>query len=239
MKRSHALALSGVALFLTSATSSYAQAVRPGQQCEPAVANASSMYGNCRLRIVQGAEVCRCAILPQALRRMNQTSDRDSAVTGSIGAVTPALSGPRGPVGASNWTGSPSATDDRSNGNVGTSSVASGSQGASASDGSAVGSIGGANAGGGVSGGNAGAGNTGGGRGNPGNDNAVGNAGESPNGGSFGGGSHGRSDADSKGGNGRGNDGGGKGDHGGGHGNNGYGNGGGDGSPNGKDDSNR
>ena len=67
MKRSHALALSGVALFLASSTSSYAQAVRPGQQCMPAVANAS-MYGNCRIRIVRGQEFCRCAILPQALR---------------------------------------------------------------------------------------------------------------------------------------------------------------------------
>ena len=76
MKRSHALALSGIAVFLALSNSSHAQAVRPGQQCQPAVANAS-MYGNCRLRIVRGQEACRCAILPQALRQLGR-SDRDA-----------------------------------------------------------------------------------------------------------------------------------------------------------------
>jgi hypothetical protein len=79
MKRSHALALSSVAFLLSLSTSSYAQAIRPGQQCEPAVAD-PSMYHNCRLRIVRGQEVCRCAVLPQALRRLN----RDVTSTGSI-----------------------------------------------------------------------------------------------------------------------------------------------------------
>jgi hypothetical protein len=78
MKRLHTLALSGLALFLVSSTASFAQAVRPGQQCVPAVANVS-MYGNCRLRIVQGQEVCRCAILPLARRTI-----RDVTITGSI-----------------------------------------------------------------------------------------------------------------------------------------------------------
>src|SRR5215203_4874401 len=85
MRRSHALALSSVALFLASSTSSFAQAVRPVQQCVPAVANAS-MYGNCRLRIVKGEEMCRCAVLPQAQRRVDPRLDRDVTVTGSIGA---------------------------------------------------------------------------------------------------------------------------------------------------------
>jgi hypothetical protein len=78
MKRLHTLALSGLALLLVSSTASFAQTARPGQQCVPAVANAS-MYGNCRLRIVQGQEVCRCAILPLARRTI-----RDVTITGSI-----------------------------------------------------------------------------------------------------------------------------------------------------------
>ena len=87
MKRSHALALSGAALFLAVGSPASAQILGPGPQCIPAVAN-PSMYGNCRLQIVQGQEVCRCAIRPQALRRMDdRTSERKQtdAVTGSIG----------------------------------------------------------------------------------------------------------------------------------------------------------
>jgi hypothetical protein len=83
MKRSHALALSGAALFLALSTPSFAQSVRPGQQCVPAVVD-PTMYHNCRLRIVQGQEVCRCAIRPQALRQRLQ--DEDGTVTGSIGS---------------------------------------------------------------------------------------------------------------------------------------------------------
>jgi hypothetical protein len=64
MKRSHALALSGAALFLGFAAPSYAQTLRPGPVCVPAVAN-PSMYHDCRLRIVQGQEVCTCAIAPR------------------------------------------------------------------------------------------------------------------------------------------------------------------------------
>src|SRR3712207_3059077 len=82
MKRSHALALSAMTLFLASSAASQAQVVRSGQQCQPAVANAS-MYGNCRLRIVQGQEVCRCAILPRAQRLLN-IDDRSDTATGSI-----------------------------------------------------------------------------------------------------------------------------------------------------------
>ena len=82
MKRSHALALSAMTLFLATSASVQAQMPRSGQQCQPAVANAS-MYGNCRLRIVQGQEVCRCAIRPQARRAVNQ--DVRAETTGSIG----------------------------------------------------------------------------------------------------------------------------------------------------------
>jgi hypothetical protein len=79
MKRSHALALSSAALLLALSAPSYAQVVRSGQQCVPAVAD-PSLYCNCRLHIVRGEEVCRCAILPQALRRLNQ----DVTATGSL-----------------------------------------------------------------------------------------------------------------------------------------------------------
>ena len=92
MKRSYALALSGVALFLASSASTSAQVIRTGQQCVPAVAN-PSMYHNCRLQIVQGTEVCRCAIAPQALRermdRLDRQSDRNELSTGSISGRGP------------------------------------------------------------------------------------------------------------------------------------------------------
>lgn len=79
MKRSHALALSSAALLLALSTSSYAQVTRPGQQCVPAVADAS-LYRDCRLHIVHGREVCRCAVAPQVLDRLN----RDVTATGSL-----------------------------------------------------------------------------------------------------------------------------------------------------------
>ena len=79
MRRSNALALSSAALLFSVSTPSYAQAIQPGQQCVPAVADAS-LYRNCRLHTVRGQEVCRCAIAPQALRRLN----RDVTATGSL-----------------------------------------------------------------------------------------------------------------------------------------------------------
>lgn len=82
MKRSCALALSAATLFLATSAASYAQAIRPGQQCQPAVAN-PSMYGNCRLHVVRGQEVCRCAVRPQALRRIGP-EDRSNLNTGSL-----------------------------------------------------------------------------------------------------------------------------------------------------------
>ena len=87
MLRSYALALSGAALLLTLGTPSYAQTIGARQQCVPAVADAS-MYHNCRLRIVRGQETCRCAIRPQALRRMDNLNDADRGITatGSIGS---------------------------------------------------------------------------------------------------------------------------------------------------------
>ncbi len=57
-------------------------------QCVPDVADAS-MYRNCRLRIVRGQEMCRCAVLPQALRRATPGIDRDVVSTGSTGAAHP------------------------------------------------------------------------------------------------------------------------------------------------------
>src|ERR671920_2134624 len=84
MKRSYALALSSAALFLILGTPSDAQGIRIGQQCVPAVADAS-MYRNCRLHIVQGQETCRCALRPQALRRTDRIGDQNDTVTGSIG----------------------------------------------------------------------------------------------------------------------------------------------------------
>lgn len=100
MKRSNALALPSVALFLASSVSASSQTIRTGQQCVPAVSN-PSMYHNCRLRIVRGNEVCRCAILPQAQRqvnRMDRQNDRDVIGTGSLGNFSPATSGQAGTV---------------------------------------------------------------------------------------------------------------------------------------------
>src|SRR5918993_5617494 len=97
MTRSHALALSSAAVFLSLSIPSYAQALRPGQQCQPAVANAS-MYGNCRLALVRGQEVCRCAVRPRALGQLNRgdRGDRGDMTTGSVGI--------RGVLGSSGWS---------------------------------------------------------------------------------------------------------------------------------------
>jgi hypothetical protein len=65
------------------------------------------MYGNCRLRIVQGNEVCRCAILPRSLRPASRVSDQDTGITGSVGTMTPMPADMRGAVGSFNRGGSP------------------------------------------------------------------------------------------------------------------------------------
>ena len=109
MKRSHALALSAMTLFLATSASVQAQMPRSGQQCQPAVANAS-MYGNCRLRIVRGEEVCRCAILPRALRNVNRMDDGRVSSTGAISptgprAGAPAFGGPVTGRPAADWRG--------------------------------------------------------------------------------------------------------------------------------------
>src|SRR5918994_7721490 len=57
----HSVVVAGLAAFVFSSTASDAQPSRAGRQCEPAVAN-PSMYRNCHLRIVQGHQICRCAI---------------------------------------------------------------------------------------------------------------------------------------------------------------------------------
>src|SRR4051812_26801607 len=97
MKRSHVLALSGAALLAFLSSPSIAQTISSGMQCVPDVANAS-MYHNCRLRVVAGQEVCRCAIRPQALRRLDQmrNEDQNDAVTGSINRSTNFRSGQSG-----------------------------------------------------------------------------------------------------------------------------------------------
>src|SRR5215213_4937803 len=122
MMRSYALALSSAALFLALGTPSDAQSVRTGRQCVPAVADAS-MYRNCRLRIVQGQETCRCAIRPQALHRTDRIGDQDNAVTGSIGSRPVTFQGSESPVvGAAGAVSSGTAT-----GNTGTVSGSVGS----------------------------------------------------------------------------------------------------------------
>ena len=105
MMFSRTLALSGTALLIALSAPASAQSLRTAQQCEPAVAN-PSLYGNCRLRIVHGNEVCRCAILPRAIRPTGRLSDPDAAVTGSIGAMTPLPADVRRAGGVSNFGGS-------------------------------------------------------------------------------------------------------------------------------------
>src|SRR4051794_19672875 len=91
MKQSHAVFLAGLAALLSTSSVAVAQVGRSGEQCRPAVAD-PEMYGNCRTRLVRGNEVCRCAILPQAARRVNQL-DNDRQVTGSVGANRNAAGG--------------------------------------------------------------------------------------------------------------------------------------------------
>jgi hypothetical protein len=262
MKRLHTLALSGLALFLASSTASFAQAVRPGQQCVPAVADAS-MYGNCRLRIVQGQEVCRCAILPLARRTI-----RDVTITGSISG-SPSSTAPNGGFPDNDrWikpaTGPPAFDRDGTRSpsdSLADNTGRGGNGGGGNTDGE---STGGSNAGSGTgnpgaggpstgtpgggtgnpSTGNPGTGNPGTGgpsAGTPGGNNGVGNGpdGSPPGGGNTGNDGPGTGPGNPGGSGTAPGNGGGKGDHGGGHGNNGVGNGGHDGSPNGKDDSSR
>jgi len=218
MIRSRALALSGAALLAVLSSPSSAQSLRSGMQCVPDVPNVS-MYHNCRLQIVAGGEVCRCAIRPQALRRTDRirNQDQDDAVTGSIN---------RSPI----VRGSQSGADGGRGGN--------GSIGGGAVSGGGV--AGGGSIGGGSTGGTTGPGSGG---AVADNGNGVGNGGTVGNGngstgGNAGGGASGGNNAGGNG-NGPGNGNGNGNGHGGGQGNNGYGNGGGDGSPNGKDDTNR
>jgi hypothetical protein len=138
MKRSHALALSGLALFLASSATSHAQAIRPSQQCQPAVANAS-MYGNCRLHIVRGAEVCRCAILPQALRRLSR-EDRDAVATGAIGTRAAQGVSPAGLSGFSGRTATGAAVSGSALGAAAAAPSASGSAVAASSGSNRTGS---------------------------------------------------------------------------------------------------
>ena len=243
MKRSHIFALSGIALFLLSTASPHAQGARADQQCQPDVADAS-IYGNCRLRIVRGQEVCRCAILPQAQPRH---FDAQPGVTGSVARITPA---PRSQLGLGapyeiglseghcssrrqymyndSWidpaTGLPACTTDGRQGGSSGDAVAS-NPGTSPGGNSGGGAPSTGNTGGGSPGHSGGGGNPGGGAnpGTPGSNPGNGGGTSNPtpgggNGGTPGGGDIGGGSP------GGGNHGGGKGNQNGGRGNNGHGN---------------
>jgi hypothetical protein len=148
MSRSHALALSSAALFLAFSAPSSAQSIAPGRQCVPALAD-TSMYHNCRLHMVQGQAVCRCAIRPQAMHRMDRlnSSNQNDAVTGSIGSRPSA-----GPGVALPGSGTLGTVNNGRTGTVGTVGGAGQSRGGAVAD---SGTSGGGNST------NSGAGNTG------------------------------------------------------------------------------
>jgi hypothetical protein len=169
-----------------------------------------SMYHNCRLRIVQGQEVCRCAILPQALRKTNRMTDRDDMSTGSLSRNSPAIAdnigpGIGSPVAGAPSTGAPVAGRPTVGGPVVANPRSSGSiagtpnAGAPVADRPSAGSPVASNPSTGIPNtGNPNTGTPGTSRpGNPGNDKGVGNAGENPNGGGgWGDGTKGCSDGD-------------------------------------------
>ncbi|PVE23656.1 hypothetical protein DC522_14490 [Microvirga sp. KLBC 81] len=84
---------------LFASTPSHAQTAAPGAQCRPAVEN-PSLYHSCRLRIVNGSEICRCRITAGALNRnLSAQPDGDTLTTGSIGRAGGQLSsGAAGPL---------------------------------------------------------------------------------------------------------------------------------------------
>lgn len=218
MTRSRALVLSGATLLAVLSSPVLAQSLRSGIQCVPDVPNVS-MYHNCRLQVVAGEEVCRCAIRPQALRPMDRirNQDQDNVVTGSINRAPVVRGGQSGVGGGSIGNGNTTGGSVVGGGSTSGGTTGRGN-GGTVADGGNVGGGTGTGGSGTVGGGTVGDtpdtddGSTG---GNTGGNNAGGN-------GQGNGNAHGHDN-----------------DHGGGHGNNGYGNGGGDGSPNGKDDTDR
>jgi hypothetical protein len=98
----------GFAAALISSPSHAQMNVTPGEQCRPAVAN-NAMYHNCQLQIVNGLEVCRCRIAPNAVTRnsIREQSGRDAVATGSIGGVGSGLAGvsQRSPAGIAGRSG--------------------------------------------------------------------------------------------------------------------------------------
>src|SRR3712207_4567661 len=79
---------------VTLPTFAAAQTYQPGQQCQPAVADASR-YHRCRIVIVRGNEVCRCAMGSQALRRPSDVMATGSVARTPGGALAPTtLQGP-------------------------------------------------------------------------------------------------------------------------------------------------
>jgi hypothetical protein len=95
MSRSPGLALASLAVLLVSSTSAFAQL--RGAQCTPAVAN-PQMYQNCRIQIVDGDEVCRCAVAPRSIRGTLRQDDNDRNGIGTITGTTSRNTAGRGPA---------------------------------------------------------------------------------------------------------------------------------------------
>jgi hypothetical protein len=108
MPRLLPIVLAGFTATLVSSPSHAQMNAAPGAQCRPAVAN-GGMYHNCRLRIVDGSEVCRCRIAPSAVTRnsIGEQSGRDGVAAGSIGRVGSGLAGvsQRSPAGIDGRSG--------------------------------------------------------------------------------------------------------------------------------------
>ncbi len=154
----------GFGLVLLSSTGGMAQTTRQGPLCIPAVAN-PSIYQNCRLQVRSGAPVCRCDLVPMALRGA-PTSFHDQSRSGGEFSGGGRGGGDFSGVGST----SSSSTDGSSTGGSVASGGSTGGGGFSGGGSVAAGSTGGSLAGGGGgfsgggsvgSGGSTGTGNTG------------------------------------------------------------------------------
>jgi hypothetical protein len=102
-RSSFSFALAGLTVFLTSSPVDAQRSYTPGAQCHPAANEA--MYRNCRIRIVNGTEVCRCSVAPNAQTRRGpaQQSGDDNPTTGSVGTMGAGIAGaPQGSFGRVN-----------------------------------------------------------------------------------------------------------------------------------------
>src|SRR5215208_6487503 len=139
-------------------TGSSAQPARASRQCEPAVAD-QSIYKNCRVHIVQGHQMCRCAVVSGARGSIDQSPKYDATGSlpsqdswlstflrggsdgpGSIGSSSSVSSGSGSPGGmAANsvrgGSGSNGGGPRGGNGGAGSSSVGSGSDASSGAGG--------------------------------------------------------------------------------------------------------